>query len=111
MKSGGMGDGRARTRVKPDTYSDRYEQSFADLAESSSVSDDRQLIAAVLLNAVEQSFEAHECKARRWLSTVYAQALFLLLDISPSAATEHLEKKWHRIDADALTPPPGYIPH
>ena len=111
MKNGDIGDGRARTRVKPDTYSDRYEQSFADLAESSSVSDDRQLIAAVLLNAVEQSFEAHECKARRWLTGIYAQSLFILLDISPTAAQEHLARKWHRIDDDALTPPPGYIPH
>ena len=109
MKNGDIGDGRAG--VKSRGHFDRYEQGFADLAESSSVSDDRQLIAAVLLDAVEQSFTAHDHKARRWLSTVYAQALFLLLDISPSAATEHLEKKWHRIDADALTPPPGYIPH
>ena len=106
-----MSIGDDRAGVKPDTYSDRYEQGFADLAESSSVSDDRQLIAAILLDAVMQSFSPHDHKARRWLFSVYAQALFLLLDISPSAAQEHLARKWRRIDADALTPPPGYTPH
>ncbi|WP_226859759.1 hypothetical protein [Acidithiobacillus ferriphilus] len=103
-----IGDGRAG--VKPGHF-DKYEQGFADLAESSSVSDDRQLIAAVLLSAVEQSFVPHDHKARRWLCGIYAQSLFILIDISPSTALEHLEKKWHRIDADALTPPPGYTPH
>ncbi|MDA8246961.1 hypothetical protein [Acidithiobacillus sp.] len=106
MKNGDIGDGRAG--VKSGGHFDRYEQGFADLLESHSGNDDRQLIAAVLLNAVDQSFQPHDRKARRWLSTVYAQALFLLLDISPAAALEHLEKKWHRIDAGALTPPPGY---
>ena len=110
MKSnGGMGDGRAG--VKTGGHFDRYEQGFADLLESQSANDDRQLIAAVLLSAVEQSFTAHDHKARRWLSSVYAQSLFILIDISPSAALGHLEKKWRRIDADALTPPPGYTPH
>ena len=111
MKSGDIGDGRARARVKSGGHFDRYEQSFSELSEKASGNSDRDLIASVLLDAVEQSFQPHEHKSRRWLSTVYAQALFLLLDISPSAALEHLEKKWHRIDADALTPPPGYISH
>ena len=109
MKSSGdIGDGRAG--VKPGHF-DRYEQSFSDLLESHGVNDDRQLIASVLLNAVEQSFRPHDHKARRWLTGVYAQALFLLLDISPAAALEHLQKKWHQIDDGALTPPPGYTPH
>ena len=108
MKSGGMGDGRA---VVKQGHFDRYEQSFSEFSEKQGGSSDRDLIASVLLDAVEQSFQTHESKARRWLSSVYAQALFILLDISPIAATEHLEKKWHRIDADALTPPPGYTPH
>ena len=110
MKSSGdMGDGRAG--VKSRGHFDRYEQGFADLAESSSVSDDRQLIAAVLLDAVEQSLTAHDHKARRWLQGIYAQSLFILIDISPAAALEHLQKKWRRIDEDSLTPPPGYTPH
>ena len=99
------GDGRAGVKSG---HFERYEQCFSDLLESQSGNGDRQLIAAVLLNAVEQSFQPHESKARRWLSSVYAQALFILIDISPTAALEHLEKKWRRIDADALTPPPGY---
>lgn len=86
-----------------------YEQGFSDLLDSQSVNDDRQLIASVLLNAVEQSFDVHEHKARRWLTSIFAQSLFILLDISPSAALEHLQKKWKRIDDSALTPPPGYV--
>ena len=105
----GTGDGRAG--VKPDGHFDRYEQGFADLLESHSVNDDRQLVASVLLDAVEQSFSAHDYKARRWLAGIYAQSLFILIDISPAAALEHLQKKWHQIDDAALTPPPGYIPH
>lgn len=111
MKPGSIGDGRAG--VKPGGHFDKYEQGFADLLESqsASASDDRQLIAAVLLSAVEQSFQPHDHKARRWLCGIYAQSLFILIDISPSTALEHLEKKWRRIDESALTPPPGYIPH
>ena len=104
-----MGDGRAG--MKPGGHFDRYEQGFADLLDSQSANDDRQLIAAVLLDAVEQSFQPHDHKARRWLQGIYAQSLFILIDISPSAALEHLEKKWRRIDDGALTPPPGYTPH
>ena len=110
MKSGGgMGDGRAG--VKSRGHFDRYEQGFADLLESQSANDDRQLIAAILLDAVMQSFSHHDHKARRWLAGIYAQSLFILIDVSPSAALEHLEKKWRRIDDGALTPPPGYTPH
>lgn len=109
MKSGGnVGNGRAA--VKPGHF-DRYEQSFNDLLENGNASDDRQLIASVLLSAVEQSFQPHDHKARHWLAGIYAQSLFILIDISPSAALEHLEKKWRQIDTGALTPPPGYIPH
>ena len=104
-----MGDGRAG--VKSGGHFDQYEQGFNDLLETGSVNDDRQLIAAVLLDAVEQSFQPHDHKARRWLASIYAQSLFILIDISPSAALEHLEKKWRRIDDGALTPPPGYTPH
>ena len=104
-----MGDDRAG--VKSGEHFDKFEQGFNDLLETGSVNDDRQLIAAILLDAVMQSFSPHDRKARRWLQGIYAQSLFILLDISPSAALEHLEKKWRQIDADALTPPPGYIPH
>ncbi|OCX69248.1 hypothetical protein A6M27_10710 [Acidithiobacillus thiooxidans] len=65
---------------------------------------DRDLIATVLLDAVEQSFKPHEHKARRWLKTIYAESLLILLDISPSSALHHLAKKWQKIDADAPTP-------
>ena len=106
-----MSIGDDRAGVKSGEHFDRYEQGFADLLENQSATDDRQLIAAVLLSAVEQSFSPHDHKARRWLQGIYAQSLFVLIDISPAAALEHLEKKWRRIDDDALTPPPGYIPH
>ncbi|MBU2843561.1 hypothetical protein HF671_12950 [Acidithiobacillus thiooxidans] len=65
---------------------------------------DRNLIATVLLDAVEQSFKPHEHKARRWLKGIYAESLLILLDISPSSALQHLTKKWQKIDADYPTP-------
>lgn len=90
------------------SYTDRYEQGFDGLLENGAdAAGDRQLIAGVLLDAVFQSFQTHESKARRWLGGFYAQSLFILLDISPTAALEHLQKKWRRIDDEALTPPPG----
>lgn len=97
-------------------YIDRYEQGFTDLlgvpsGNGGDAAGDRQLIAGVLLDAVLQSFRPHEHKARRWLSGIYAQSLLILLDISPTAALEHLEKKWRRIDTEALTPPPGAHVH
>lgn len=88
---------------------DRYEQGFDGLLENAA--GDRQLIAGVLLDAVLQSFAAHEAKARRWLSGIYAQSLLILLDISPTAAMEHLQKKWQRIDDESLTPAPGTHVH
>ena len=108
MSAASKGDGRAG--VLPGGVFDRHQQSFADLTESAR-SGDRDLVASVLLDAVEQSFRPHERKARQWLAGVYAHALFVLIDISPTAAMEHLEKKWRRIDAGALTPPPGYVHH
>ena len=106
-----MSIGDDRAGVKSGEHFDKFEQGFNDLLETGSVNDDRQLIAAILLDAVMQSFSHHDHKARRWLAGIYAQSLFILIDVSPSAALGHLEKKWRRIDADALTPPPGYTPH
>lgn len=65
---------------------------------------DRNFIATLLLDAVEQSWAPHDYGARRWLRGTYAQVLFMLLDISPNAALEALSKKWARIDADAPAP-------
>lgn len=103
-----MGDGRAG--VKPGGVFDRYEQGFNDITVASGTSD-RDLIASVLLDAVEQSFKPHEHKARRWLGGIYAQSLMILLDISPVSALEHLQKKWERTDADAKVPAPGQSVH
>jgi hypothetical protein len=88
-----------------------YEQGFNSITGASRVNSDRDLIASVLLDAVEQSFAAHEHKARRWLGGIYAQSLMLLLDISPAAALEHLQRKWRKIDAEAATPAPGQPIH
>ncbi len=68
-------------------------QSFADSPETHN----RDLIATILLDAVEQSFIG-DTEARHWLRGVYAQSLLMLLDISPEAALEHLAHKWTRID-------------
>lgn len=88
-----------------------YQKKFEQIAEltSNEKSSDRNLIATVLLDAVEQSFKPHEHKARRWLNGIYAQTLFLLLDISPDAAMQHLVKKWEKIDENA--PKPGQWLH
>lgn len=93
------------------TAFDSYEQGFTTIAEATRATADRDLIASVLLDAVEQSFADHEYKARRWLGGIYAQSLLLLLDISPTAALEHLQRKWRRLDADAVTPAPGQSVH
>lgn len=81
-----------------------YEQSLSDMLDKSAISD-RDLIASILLDAVEQSFlgdqDQDAREARRWLSGFYAQSLMILLDISPEAALEHLHRKWLWIDADA----------
>jgi uncharacterized membrane protein len=82
-----------------------YEEGFRRIV--ASPSRDRDMIASVLLDAVEQSFHAYDRKARSWLSSIYAQSLFVLLDISPEAALQHLMRKWRRIDETATTPPPG----
>jgi len=88
-----------------------YEEGFQRIIASPAQTSDRDLIASVLLDAVEQSFRAYETKARSWLSSIYAQSLFVLLDISPEAALQHLMRKWQRIDAAATTPPPGSRTH
>lgn len=103
----------AITKSGEAAHFDRYEQGFSDFLENGGCDggNDRQLIAGVLLDSVMQSFRPHEAKARRWLAGIYAQSLLILLDISPTAALEHLEKKWRRIDDEALTPPPGIHVH
>ena len=102
----------AITKSGASSYTDRYEQGLTDLLENTGADNgDRQLIAGILLDAVLQSFRPHEHKARRWLSSIYAQSLLILLDISPTAASEHLQKKWKRIDDEAFTPPPGTHVH
>ncbi|OCB03911.1 hypothetical protein BBC27_05765 [Acidithiobacillus ferrivorans] len=73
-----------------------YEQAFSDFPERPETHD-RDLIASILLDAVEQSF-ASDGKARRWLSGIYAQSLLILIDISPEAAIEHLQRKWQAQD-------------
>lgn len=88
---------------------ENYETGFSKIADAPAQDTDRNLIATVLLDAVEQSFKPHERKARQWLKGFYAQTLFLLLDISPDAALQHLQKKWQKIDADA--PAPGQWLH
>ena len=73
-----------------------YEQAFNDFSERPETHD-RDLIASILLDAVEQSFTG-DSEARRWLSGIYAQSLLLLLDINPEAALGHLQRKWLKID-------------
>ncbi|OCB03427.1 hypothetical protein BBC27_08045 [Acidithiobacillus ferrivorans] len=73
-----------------------YEQAFNDFLERPE-SSDRDLIASILLDAVEQSFQCDQ-EARHWLGGIYAQSLLMLLDINPEAALEHLNFKWARID-------------
>lgn len=73
-----------------------YEQAFNDFSERPEVRD-RDLIASILLDAVEQSF-CGDSEARRWLGGIYAQSLLLLLDINPEAALEHLNIKWLKMD-------------
>lgn len=68
-------------------------QSFADSPETHN----RDLIATILLDAVEQSFVG-DTEARQWLGSIYAQSLLMLLDISPEAALEHLALKWLQMD-------------
>lgn len=91
------------------THFDRYEQVFNEVVERGSVENERDLIASVLLDAVEQSFQPHERSARHWLSRIYAQSLMILLDISPAAAMAHLQKKWAK--ADSNMPAPGQAIH
>ena len=86
-----------------------YEEGFRRII--ASPARDRDMIASVLLDAVEESFRAYDRKARSWLGSVYAQSLFVLLDISAEAALQHLSRKWRRIDETALTPPPGSRTH
>lgn len=73
-----------------------YQRAFRQITESSETPE-RDLVAGILLDAVEQSFTG-DTVARRWLQGVYAQSLLLLLDINPVAALEHLSLKWLRID-------------
>ena len=86
-----------------------YVSGFNAIADTCAENADRNLIASVLLDAVTQSFRPHDHKARRWLNGIFAQSLLLLLDISPDAAMQHLQRKWRRIDADA--PAPGQVLH
>ena len=83
-------------QVIPIPPSQHYQQAFDDFSERPEVHD-RDLIASILLDAVEQSFTG-DSEARRWLHGIYAQSLLLLLDISPEAALEHLQRKWLKID-------------
>ncbi|MBU2856940.1 hypothetical protein HF289_08655 [Acidithiobacillus ferrooxidans] len=73
-----------------------YQKAFNDFVDSPETQN-RDLIATILLDAVEQSFIG-DMEARKWLRGVYAQSLLLLLDINPEAALEHLAHKWTRID-------------
>jgi len=93
------------------SHGESYEEGFQRIIASPAQASDRDLIASVLLDAVEHSFRAYETKARSWLSSIYAQSLFVLLDISPEAALQHLTRKWQRIDDAAMTPPPGSRTH
>ena len=75
---------------------ENYQRAFDDFA-TGGETHDRDLIASILLDAVEQSFTRDQ-GARRWLTGIYAQSLLLLLDINPEAALEHLQRRWQRID-------------
>ena len=77
-----------------------YQRAFQRIEESSETPE-RDLIATILLEAVEQSFSG-DTVARRWLSGIYAQSLLLLLDINPVAALEHLNLKWLKLDGRTL---------
>lgn len=74
----------------------QYKEAFQNFADSPETNN-RDLIATILLDAVEQSFIGDR-DARRWLSSIYAQSLLMLLDISPEAALERLAIKWLKID-------------
>ena len=73
-----------------------YAKAFQDFADSPEMHN-RDLIASILLDAVEQSFVG-DTEAREWLRGIYAQSLLMLLDINPEAAIEHLNVKWMRND-------------
>ena len=73
-----------------------YKDAFDGFANASETTD-RDLIASILLDAVEQSFDG-DGEARRWLGGIYSQSLLFLLDINPEAALEHLALKWLKID-------------
>ena len=79
-----------------------YLDASRDLAKIPETQSDRDLIALVLLQAVEESFCPDGEKARQWLRGSFAGALLVLLDISPQAALDRLEKKWSRIDLEAV---------
>lgn len=79
-----------------------YLDASQELAKIPETQHERDLIALVLLQAVEESFRHDGEKARQWLRGSFAGALLVLLDISPQAALERLEKKWARIDLEAV---------
>lgn len=73
-----------------------YKEAFHAYADTPETHN-RDLIASILLDAVEQSF-AGDDDAREWLRGIYAQSLLMLLDISPQAALEHLGHRWQKLD-------------
>lgn len=79
-----------------------YLDASQELAKIPETQHERDLIALVLLQAVEESFRHDGEKARQWLRGSFAGTLLVLLDISPRAALERLEKKWARIDLEAV---------
>lgn len=81
-----------------------FEHTLSGIPQWVETQSDRDLIATILLHAVEASFRPGGTQAREWLRGWLAEGLFVLLDISPSAAREHLTAKWERIDATVARP-------
>jgi len=79
-----------------------YSEATPNLAHHPHTQAERDLIALVLLSAVEESFRPESGKARRWLRGKFAQQLLILLDIPPQAALERLEAKWAKLDLSSL---------
>lgn len=61
----------------------------------------RDLLANVLLDAVEESFAHRSRKVRKWLNGKIARDALLHLDICPDEALASLRGKWEEIDRQA----------
>jgi len=78
---------------KNDVYYEKI-QTDADAGSSSLA---RDLIAGILLDAVEESFVGDK-ESRRWLARKSAKTSFDALGIDHKVALDHLRRKWAEID-------------